>query len=304
MYVEDDQNKRSSKSSLFATERAETQRSKGVLEERITPASAENGLSGEGRADPGAAASVMSHWTDSGLDPGDGDKARQKKAGAGGEQEATAKSTGAEQKRAGETGEKEQEKEKEKVAHAKPQDADKAIQEEFGKIVKGLSTGKVAEGKINIVDDAKFRVVYKRYFGNLDEYDYTNAFVERDSPEGGDLVWVHEEKGNPGTVIHESIHLYSNAAFRTTYGRAPNEGATEYFTRIITDKKKVSRNNYDEELNGVKALVAATSLQSLADAYFSGSLAGLEKAAGESKFKVWLTAMKEGRYVDATKAFK
>src|SRR5262249_1663608 len=145
---------------------------------------------------------------------------------------------------------------------------------------------------------------YDRYFGDDGEYASTNAFVERNSPDGGDIVWIHEERGNAGTTIHEAMHLYSNASFRSTYGTSANEGTTEYFTRKITGKLKIERANYDDEYKGVVVLAAATSDGKLAEAYFNGALDALRTAAGGDKFDKWLKAMKDKKWSEAANAFK
>ena len=187
------------------------------------------------------------------------------------------------------------------VAHTSPAEADRLIAEAVGGLVPNLAEG-LAAGHVRIVADAEFLVAYDRYFGDDGEYDVTNAFVERGSPEGIDLVWVHRDRGDAGTVIHEAMHLYSNASYRGDLGSRTNEGTTEYFTRIVTDAEGIARDTYPGELSGVNALVAATSQQTLADAYFGGDIAGL-RAAASGNFQRWLDAMNAKDWGVAARAF-
>lgn len=192
-----------------------------------------------------------------------------------------------------------------KVDHMSASDADKHIQSQMGKIVTGLPSGQVAQGRVRIVAEAAFRTAYFRYFGDDGEYDSTNAFVERNSPEGGDVVWIHEERGNPGTSLHEAMHLYSSAAYRGDLGTAANEGTTEYFTRYVLRQigSTLVRTNYDDELAPVNVLVGKAGMNPTAKGYFSGDLAGLEAAAGKDGFAAWKAAMKKRDFPAASAAF-
>lgn len=192
-----------------------------------------------------------------------------------------------------------------KVDHMSASSADQQIQAHMGKIVSGLPSGNVAQGKVRIVADAAFRTAYSRYFGDDGEYDSTNAFVERNSPEGGDVVWIHEERGNPGTSLHEAMHLYSNAAYRSDLGTAANEGTTEYFTRYVLRQigSTLVRSNYDGELAPVNVLAGKAGMTPTAKGYFGGDIAGLEAAAGKAAFATWKAAMKKGDFAAASAAF-
>lgn len=192
-----------------------------------------------------------------------------------------------------------------KVDHMSASDADKHIQAKMGKIVSGLPSGNVAQGKVRIVADAAFRTAYFRYFGDDGEYDSTNAFVERNSPDGGDVVWIHEERGNPGTSLHEAMHLYSNAAYRSDLGTAANEGTTEYFTRYVLGQigSTLVRTNYNDELAPVNVLVGKAGTNPTAKGYFGGDIAGLETAAGTAGFATWKAAMKKRDFPAASAAF-
>ena len=189
---------------------------------------------------------------------------------------------------------------KKKVAHATGKQADKKIRNALKKVVSGLKTGKVAEGMINVVDDTKFKEQYDAYFGDDGEYDITNAFVQRDKAKKVVAVWVHEERGNAGTVIHEAVHLFSDTSFLSTLGKNVNEGATEYFARIAMGSKVAkTRNNYGSEVTAIEVLIGKSSQELLAGAYFKGEIDALKTKIGATKFNKWVTKMKAKKYAEA-----
>ncbi|NTU65495.1 MAG: DUF4157 domain-containing protein [Chloroflexi bacterium] len=179
----------------------------------------------------------------------------------------------------------------------KPSEADTLIRRQYGgNLVDAIAAGIQAEGRIQVVDDAQYRVAYQNRYGSIDEdYPNVNAFVDRSTTPP--TVWIHQDRQRPTTVLHEAMHLYSNAAVRTTYGSQVNEGITEYFTRqIVREQNLPDRSGiYDSEYAEVNALVEICGEDVLRRAYFEGDIAGLESAVDTARsagtFATWVAAM-------------
>jgi hypothetical protein len=117
-------------------------------------------------------------------------------------------------------------------------------------------------------------------------------------------IHVNEAFGDAGTVVHESMHLYSGEFLANTC-RSVSEGTTEYFTKTLCAEMRIARGeHYVQELTRVQRLVALLGGEEpLAAAYFQDKLPELQ-AAVDSKtapdtFRQWLVAMSEGEYDDA-----
>jgi hypothetical protein len=117
-------------------------------------------------------------------------------------------------------------------------------------------------------------------------------------------IHVNEAFGDAGTVVHESMHLFSGEFLINTC-RGVSEGTTEYFTKTLCAEMRIARGeHYVEELARVRRLVALLGGEGpLAAAYFQDQVAELQ-AAVDSKtapdtFRQWLVAMSEGKYDEA-----
>lgn len=178
-----------------------------------------------------------------------------------------------------------------------PDEADTLIRRRYGgNLVDAIAAGTQAEGSIQVVDDAQYRVAYQNRYGSIDEdYPNVNAFVDRSTTPP--TVWIHRDRQRPTTVLHEALHLYSDAAVRTTCGSEVNEGITEYFTRqIVREQNLPDRSGiYDDEYAEVNALVEICGEDVLRRAYFEGDIAGLESAIDTARsagtFATWVAAM-------------
>ena len=82
-----------------------------------------------------------------------------------------------------------------------------------------------------------------------------NAFVDVNLTKRH--IWVHRDKGNEGTVVHEGMHKYASPVLRTEQmdvftksGGDPggisqlDEGITEYFDSESHGPHKITRGNY------------------------------------------------------------
>lgn len=187
--------------------------------------------------------------------------------------------------------------------------ADKLVRKHFEKdLPEATKKNAKAEGHVNVVEDAEFRVAYERVYGEIDDdYDYTNAFVDRstDPP----TVWGHKKRTNYSTVLHEGMHFYSNLNWKNTTGFNANEGVTEFFTRQVVEKENFpDRDNYEEQFNEIKALVGVVGEGTMRNAYFNGDVDGvknaLDAAGGNGAFDRWVQAMQDKKWGDARNALK
>jgi hypothetical protein len=114
-------------------------------------------------------------------------------------------------------------------------------------------------------------------------------------------IFIQKMMTGTGTEYHEAVHQRSHDAFRRTFGNKFNEGATEYFTRIVVSgaaqRRELVRNDspYEPQRASVTALVRAgvVTEPGLASAYFAGALeplfAGFDTAiGGQMSFQAYL----------------
>jgi hypothetical protein len=125
-----------------------------------------------------------------------------------------------------------------------------------------------------------------------------NAFQD------GTELHIHINRGETATTIHESVHSFSHDSYSRRVGSKANEGTTEYFTRVICTEQGIIRGNiYPDELRSVEKLVATSSREILAAAYFQGNIADLENtinsAKGAGTFAQWITFMCHGQFASA-----
>jgi hypothetical protein len=177
-----------------------------------------------------------------------------------------------------------------------------------------IEGGTKAEGVVHIHTAAKFKEEWKKYAmarknpstGAKFTEDEANAWEPKVNAFQGDgEIHIHEDRGEAGTAIHESMHLFADDSFLSKLGFNVNEGATEFFTRMICKAQKIKRGSfYKKQRKAVDRLVAVTSKTSLADAYFKGNVDGLKTAVDGAKeegtFDKWKGFMKRGYIIEAS----
>ena len=117
----------------------------------------------------------------------------------------------------------------------------------------------------------------------------------------GAHIFILKTMTGTGTEYHEAVHQRSHDVFRKSFGNNFNEGATEYFTRIVISEAAgrgdLVRNDspYEPQLASITALVSAgvVTEPGLASAYFTGTLAplyvGFDTATrGQMSFQAYL----------------
>lgn len=148
-----------------------------------------------------------------------------------------------------------------------------------------VDSGKQAEGFIAVVSGKQWNDIYETEFddepvGSDDEL-LTNAYVATSNVDRPAII--HQDRGTRSTAIHESMHRYSESAVNVTYGFNMNEGITEYFTRLITDKdgnptegRPSNRDNYQDNWEFICAMLpmlggdVVAQQTALAEIYFPG----------------------------------
>jgi hypothetical protein len=116
-------------------------------------------------------------------------------------------------------------------------------------------------------------------------------------------IHAHETRGDSGTIVHESMHLFGSKEFLEAVGFNPNEGTTEVFARKLCEANSIPRAGYRDQFKSVKKVVALTSETLLADAYFNGKLKPIEDeidaAKGKGTWAKWLAFMTAAKFADA-----
>lgn len=184
-------------------------------------------------------------------------------------------------------------------SHTRADKADEYIRQYLApQVEEAVKAGRKVEGMVAVVDGTEWADAYKREFGDDGEEDTTNAFVEYTSRN----IWIHKNRGNAGTIIHEGVHKYTVPAFKTEVGFQFNEGITEYFTRKVTDALNYRRRNYQSNYLFAKEFVSYVGEDKVAKAYFDGAVDELKEAYTD-KGKSWATLktkVKDKAWSDAT----
>ena len=163
-------------------------------------------------------------------------------------------------------------------SHTSAAEVDILIGQHLGQYVaEAKRIGRKAEGEISVVGDEDWELAFERQWPGQPP-DMASAFVDVDQPKRH--IWLHKDRGDPGTAIHEGMHKYANNEIRnrqrTLYraGRTPigmlDEGLTEYFTRLITPKLGITRSSYPNQYKISRRIVRIVGRSITARAYFDG----------------------------------
>ncbi len=169
--------------------------------------------------------------------------------------------------------------------HTPAPEADKLIRGTLDKYVtNAVAAGRQIEGQVGVVASADWDRAGIAHYGEAvwktgpppktPKKDAINGFVDSKG-----RVWIEQNSGNAGTLIHEGIHKYADDAILNTLGFDFNEGTTEYFTRIICKDLAVTRGNYETQYKIIDTLVNnVASKEIVAAAYFDGNIDRLKAA--------------------------
>lgn len=171
-----------------------------------------------------------------------------------------------------------------------------------------IAAGHIATGHVHFLAGADFQTRFMEYAQRRGMSEADARAMEpgveayRDDTE----IYVHQDRGEPATVVHEGIHLYSSDAYRDQMGFNINEGTTEWFMQLVVAEQSMSvlRPAYGSQVASVKRMAAKAGGQAVVmDAYFNGNIAGLrtavDNATSAGTFNQWVTFMQAGDYAHA-----
>ncbi len=161
------------------------------------------------------------------------------------------------------------------VSHTSALDADAAIQAHLATYVSGgVAAGRKIEGFVAVVDTTNWNIAGEHHYGaSVWATKSINGFVD-----SAGRVWIEQNSGNPGTMVHEATHKYSSDQL-IGVSQPLNEGVTEYFTRLVCNADGINiggRANYQNNWTTVTKLVTLVGEAVVAGAYFDGDMETLE----------------------------
>ena len=187
-----------------------------------------------------------------------------------------------------------------------PAEADAIIERDYGDALPSDKRGAgLGQASTKVLDDDAFRKVYEDAFGDDGEYEITNAFAD---PAKGE-VYIHEERDNGGTALHETLHMYSHDNFRGGLSRAMNEATTEYLTQKETAGRGIDRSEiYPEERAAISELADLVGDDAIEQAYFGGDVdqlkAAVDEQAGDGAWDNFADAVGRGELDAARSALR
>jgi hypothetical protein len=104
------------------------------------------------------------------------------------------------------------------------------------------------------------------------------------------VIHLDKDRGDPGTIVHEALHLRSSRTWVEDHHSKVNEGTTELFTRRVCAAAGITRgaDSYPEHLGAIEKLLTKTSIEALAKAYFTNDASALEKDLDGIRSGFWL----------------
>jgi hypothetical protein len=180
-----------------------------------------------------------------------------------------------------------------------------------------MKAGTSGESAVRIEGDADFKAAWIAYAVGRENprtgHPFTQPEAEAWEPkvnafQDAGAIHVHEARGDPGTTLHETLHLLSDPGFADFAGYNLNEGVTDYFTHLVAGEHKIERTyNFPRQTFVVDRLIRITSPQKVADAYFKNNIDGIKadiEAKGAGNWAKWLAAVQAGDFTEATKLVK
>ncbi|WP_053004315.1 DUF4157 domain-containing protein [Flavobacterium sp. ABG] len=187
------------------------------------------------------------------------------------------------------------------IAHTSAVDADAAIQTHLSAYVGGgVAEGRQIEGFVAVVDTLNWNIAGENHYGaSVWATKNVSGFVDSER-----RVWIEQNSGNPGTMVHEGTHKYSTRTL-INLSQPLNEGVTEYFTRMVCNAAGINistRTNYQDNWTTATKLVALVGEAVVAAAYFDGDTDTLEStfvSAGGTGWSTFLNETKSGNWTAA-----
>lgn len=119
----------------------------------------------------------------------------------------------------------------------------------------------------------------------------TAAFTDLETGQ----IYLDRSRGDPGTIVHEALHLRSSKAFVQGVHQKVNEGTTELFTRKVCEKAGIERtqDDYVNWMTAIEKLVTKSSIEALAMAYFRNDTTQLEADLERIRPGLWTDWQRE-----------
>jgi hypothetical protein len=145
-----------------------------------------------------------------------------------------------------------------------------------------------------VVDTTNWNIAGEHHYGaTVWATKNINGFVD-----SAGRVWIEQNSGNPGTMVHEAVHKYSTDQL-IGVSQPLNEGVTEYFTRLVCNADGINisgRSNYQNNWTTATKLVTLVGEAVVAGAYFDGDMETLENTFVAAKSEAdWTNFITETR---------
>jgi hypothetical protein len=189
----------------------------------------------------------------------------------------------------------------------------------FGRYTKGkMKEGTSAEKSFKFHDEEEFKKRWVAYAVGNENPETGKPFTKEEAEAKRVTAFLIPEKkeihlnkkwAGQEVKLHETLHLFSDeSAWINVVGYNVNEGATEFFREILCAETNMPFNtNFSRQHASVTKLVAISSKEALAAAYFEGKLEGIRSAVeakGEGRWARWLRSMEQGKYAEADALLK
>jgi hypothetical protein len=194
--------------------------------------------------------------------------------------------------------------------------ADKVITGKYGKYLDDSRlSGDYAQSRVKVMPVDDMRAEYKRL--QIERYKANGKAIPPDA-----LADLNKKTKNLGgfyspktktvycstdvpsdSVLHESLHLYSDPAVKKQLGPAVNEGMTDYFTRAETGmlgpgKGHIPQTGCPKAANKVAEYAGTYGDDVMAKAYFKGDIGALEQTMGPETFNKFVGDVKASYNAD------
>jgi hypothetical protein len=167
-----------------------------------------------------------------------------------------------------------------------------------------------AEGNVDTQDKEVFSKQYADYASALGEKSdeiqkdlkTVGGFTDRKAGQ----IHLLNHVSDVEVLLHEAIHLNSEAQFQNHFGHYMNEGVTEHFTQaVLKEQKRDAGTAYPDEWALAESLISDLGEDLVGKAYFQGNteayrsvLAALSTGKDQSAFTSWHTLVYSSDHKD------
>jgi hypothetical protein len=167
-----------------------------------------------------------------------------------------------------------------------------------------------AEGNVDTQDKEVFSKQYADYASALGEKSdeiqkdlkTVGGFTDRKAGQ----IHLLNHVSDVEVLLHEAVHLNSEAQFQNHFGHYLNEGVTEHFTQaVLKEQKRDAGTAYPDEWALAESLISDFGEDLVGKAYFQGNteayrsvLAALSRGKDQSAFTSWHTHVNSSDHKD------